>query len=142
MPFEERKYTIIKQVCSCKSCFTIIQFCKSNCSISIDEGLLIYPADSFNVTNIVRVLGTEIAGMLGFYFSKSFTLFLFLFQGLHLCFSERMIPSLATRPSRAFNRFSKTSRSCLCHTHLTPAAERKISFFFSSLQALCWPKAG
>jgi hypothetical protein len=53
--------------------------------------------------------------------------------------SVRMVPSYATRASKAFNRLEKISKSCRCQTQRTPAAEMNTPFFRSSLLAIILP---
>ena len=138
MLFEEWKYFIVEHIGRSNCMFAGIQFCKSYVAISIDNCLLINATHTFDCSNVVSILRYQVAGVLDFDLAKGFLLFFFSLQGDDLGFCKDQAV-LATRPSRAFNRFSNISRLWRCHTHRTPAAEIKIPFFLSSLQARDWP---
>ena len=56
--------------------------------------------------------------------------------------SVKIIPSLATFSSKAFNLFLKLSKSCLNQTQRTPQAEINTPILRSSLLTLTCPNAG
>src|SRR4028118_954461 len=70
---------IIKHICCYQRIFTVIHLGKGYTAISINKGLLIDFTYSFYVSNIISILGTKIAGMVGFNFPFALLLFFFSF---------------------------------------------------------------
>src|SRR5215210_5397886 len=70
---------IIKHICCYQCIFTVIHFSKGYTAISINKGLLIDFPYSFYVSNIICILCTKIAGMMGFNFPFALLLFFFSF---------------------------------------------------------------
>ena len=82
--FEEWQDPIIKDVRRRDSMLGFIAFCEGDPGIGIDEGLLVDPAHAFYISNVVRILGSQISGMFSFYFPQGLPLLLFAFHGYHL----------------------------------------------------------
>src|SRR2546430_10161346 len=85
---EEWQHFIINHISSSNGIVTIIQFCHCNFTVSVNEGLLIDAAYSFNIANIISILGPQITRMFGFNFTYGFPFFFFPFQGYHLCLRQ------------------------------------------------------
>src|SRR5215467_12318869 len=68
--------------------FTVIEFCKGNTRVGINEGLLIDSSNTFDGPNIIGVLRSEVSRMLGFYFAQGFSFLFLSFKSDHLRLSE------------------------------------------------------
>src|SRR5688572_2234975 len=86
--FKERQYPVIKNIGGCNSVLALIEFGKCHPAVGINESLLINTANSFDITHIVCILGTQIAWMFGFYFAESFSFFLLTFHSNYLRLSQ------------------------------------------------------
>src|SRR5579872_344625 len=75
--FKEWDHLVVENIRSGDSMFGFIEFGEGDPAISVDKGLLIDASDTFDVPDIVRVLGTQVSGMFGLYFSKRFSALFF-----------------------------------------------------------------
>ena len=88
MLIEEWNYLVIEHI-GCDQCiFTVIELGKCHLGISIDEGLLIDPADALQIPHVKGILCTKIARMFGFNLSFGFLRFFGFFQRLELGFGQ------------------------------------------------------
>lgn len=84
--FEEGQHPIVEDISRCNGMLAGIQFGKGHPAIGIDKGLLINTSNTLDRTHIVGVVGTQVARMLGLYFSMGLQLLFFAFQGDYLGF--------------------------------------------------------
>ena len=85
---KEGEDTIIQNVCGSDGSLARIQLGKSHPAVGVNEGLLIYPAYLLDIANVIRVLGTQIAGVFGLDLAVGFTLLPLSLQSNHLCLGQ------------------------------------------------------
>ena len=85
---KEGEDTIIQNVCGSDGSLARIQLGKSHPAVGVNEGLLIYPAYPLDIANVIRVLGTQIAGVFGLDLAVGFTLLPLSLQSNHLCLGQ------------------------------------------------------
>src|ERR1700759_1603732 len=82
--FKERQNPVIEDVRRRNSMLSFIELGEGHPGIGIDEGLLVDPAHTFDIANIVGVLRSQVSGMFRFYFSKGLPFLFLAFHGYNL----------------------------------------------------------
>ncbi len=84
MSLKERKNLVIQDICCGDWCFCRVELSEGDFAVGINERLLIYTSNTFQITNIERVLRAEITWMCRFYFTTSLVIMFLAFKGCYL----------------------------------------------------------
>lgn len=74
MPLEKRNNPIVEHIGGDKSILSVIQLCKPDFGVGVDDSLLINMSDAFGMLHIISVLGNKKTRIIGLYFSMSLLL--------------------------------------------------------------------
>src|ERR1700722_1922734 len=88
MLIKERKHPIVEGIGGGNGMLRLIELGKGNAAIGVDKGLLINPADAFDISDIVSVLRSQVSGMLGLDLSKGFPALFLAFHSDQLGFGK------------------------------------------------------
>jgi hypothetical protein len=88
---EKRQHAIIEQVSRYQRLFAVIELHKHDFTVGIDEGLLVETPNALDCADIIGVLRTQIAGMLGLNLALGFFFLLAFRQRHHLRFGQNKV---------------------------------------------------
>jgi len=85
---EERQDSIVEHIGGNQGILAVVEFGPSDLGVSVDKGLLIDASDTLKCTYVEGVLGSQIAGMLGFDLAVGFFVIFSLLQSDDLAFGK------------------------------------------------------
>jgi hypothetical protein len=88
MFLEEGKYAVVQQISGNKGIFSVVELGHRHFGVGIDEGLLVNPSDTFQITHIEGVLKAQVARVFRLDLAESLLLILCFLQCRELFFRE------------------------------------------------------
>lgn len=86
--FVPGQHPVVEHFCSSNGVFAVIELDHDGLAIAVNERLLVNAANAFDVSNVVGVLASQIAWVLGFDFPVCLLFLSGFFQGTQLVFRE------------------------------------------------------